>query len=689
MDWKPEPLDTSKVELPPLARELAERIARHVHDTWAKGRLDLGWRHGPVRSDAAKEHPSLVAYEKLSEEEKDFDRRTAGETLKALTALGYRIEPVAPVKVAGESDPALREVLAELEGSDHDLTSLLAVWRAHAHEKWAGSLDLYRKLAERFLGAGEPLLAHDVVTAGLAHAPRDMRLRQLLALSLARAGATRRAQEVLVSLRREEHPSDASLEETLGLLARTHKDLWRETEDASEAKRQLEAAHALYAEAFARTKGTWTGINAATTAVFLGKTEPARSLAREVRELAHKETSSYWTEATLGEAALILSEPGAALEHYGRAAALGGKNLADLSTTRRQARLLLERLGMDVTAVERHFPLPSVVAFAGAAADGPAEALRGAMARAVDEAKAGIGFATLATASDLVFLETLQERGLETHVVLADPPEETLARLAGVEKERSRGAIERATEVRVANPHGGVPGPVASEFVGRLVSGLAALRARALDTHLVSLVARRSGEGWSVERSVRPETPTARLGTREQRIVVLLFADAVGYSKLSEEQIPRFVEGFLAPISKLMEKAKKPPLARNTWGDALYLVFEDAQAAGEFALALRDWLAAQDPRSVGLPANLSLRIALHAGPAFPIHDPVIDADGFMGSHVSFAARIEPITPAGEVFASQSFAALAARAGGFACEYVGRVPFAKGYGTFPLYHVRRG
>ncbi len=312
------------------------------------------------------------------------------------------------------------------------------------------------------------------------------------------------------------------------------------------------------------------------------------------------------------------------------------------------------------------------------------------MTRALEETRAGIGFATLASPCDVLFLEALEEKGLETHVVLADPVEETLARIPASSRERCRRAIEKATEVRVANPHGGIPGPVASEFVARLVAGLAALRATALDTGLVSLAAQRRGEDWVVEKSHGPEiVPAGSRGAREQRIVVLLFADAVGYSKLSEEQIPRFVEGFLDPISKLMGKARKPPLARNTWGDALYLVFEDAQAAGDFALALRDWLAAHDPRSVGLPANLSLRIALHAGPVFPIHDPVIDADGFMGSHVSFAARIEPITPAGEVFASQSFAALAAPGSGFTCEYVGRVPFAKGYGTFPLYHVRRG
>ena len=58
--------------------------------------------------------------------------------------------------------------------------------------------------------------------------------------------------------------------------------------------------------------------------------------------------------------------------------------------------------------------------------------------------------------------------------------------------------------------------------------------------------------------------------------------------------------------------------------------------------------------------------------------------------VEFAARIEPITPPGQVYASQAFAALAAAQGvtEFTCDYVGQTPLAKGYGTFATYHVHR-
>ena len=65
-------------------------------------------------------------------------------------------------------------------------------------------------------------------------------------------------------------------------------------------------------------------------------------------------------------------------------------------------------------------------------------------------------------------------------------------------------------------------------------------------------------------------------------------------------------------------------------------------------------------------------------------------DNCIGTHVSHAARIEPVTPPGQVFASQAFAALSAaeRVRDFACHYVGQTALAKGHGIYPTYHVHR-
>ena len=89
--YEPTPIDTSDVELSEEIRELTELLARNIHDVYARGRLDEGWSYGPGRDDDRKENPSLVPYEELSESEKEYDRRTAMETLKTIVALGYRI----------------------------------------------------------------------------------------------------------------------------------------------------------------------------------------------------------------------------------------------------------------------------------------------------------------------------------------------------------------------------------------------------------------------------------------------------------------------------------------------------------------------------------------------------------------------------------------------------------------------
>lgn len=87
----PRPIDTSNVELPAELEPLMEAIAKNVHDVWAQNRIDDGWDYGPERDDTNKKHPGLVAYEKLDESEKEYDRATALETLKLIIKLGFKI----------------------------------------------------------------------------------------------------------------------------------------------------------------------------------------------------------------------------------------------------------------------------------------------------------------------------------------------------------------------------------------------------------------------------------------------------------------------------------------------------------------------------------------------------------------------------------------------------------------------
>lgn len=91
MNYFPKPLDTTNIVLSEQLQCLTERLAKNTHENWAQGRMDEGWVYGVERNDRLKQHPSLIPYEELPEAEKDYDRKTAMETLKVMIILGYNI----------------------------------------------------------------------------------------------------------------------------------------------------------------------------------------------------------------------------------------------------------------------------------------------------------------------------------------------------------------------------------------------------------------------------------------------------------------------------------------------------------------------------------------------------------------------------------------------------------------------
>jgi ryanodine receptor 2 len=90
--YQPKPLDTDIIELPEELEELLEQLAENTHEVWAAQRLKDGWRYGERRNDSERLHPCLVPYNELPEEEKEYDRNTTREVLKAILATGFSIE---------------------------------------------------------------------------------------------------------------------------------------------------------------------------------------------------------------------------------------------------------------------------------------------------------------------------------------------------------------------------------------------------------------------------------------------------------------------------------------------------------------------------------------------------------------------------------------------------------------------
>jgi class 3 adenylate cyclase/tetratricopeptide (TPR) repeat protein len=754
LDYKPAPFDASKIILSPEISELREMLARNAHENWAQLRMTDGWRYGLARDDARKEHPGLIPFEQLPESEREYDRQTALETIKTLLALGYTIEPPTsrnPSAVEHSSTAVANApggVLQLLKApAQQDLAALQILWRGHDPKVWARNAEAYNFAAEKILKLGEPLFGFDVVSEGIQHFPKNVRLRQLLALALARSGAVASANSILISLYEAGHRD----EETLGLLARTHKDLAREMPSASEAAHHLRQAYEYYVQAYKATGGYWSGINAATLALILDKREEADALAREVAaqcraQLAQTESpvDRYWLLSTLGEAALLLENLPEAEDWYRQAVELGRGNWGSLQSTRHNALLLLKHLGRNEDFVDRIFQFPSVVVFVGHMVDRPNRPtprfpppmeteVKRAIRQRLKELNAGFGYASVACGSDILFHEAILERNGESHIVL--PYEkgffiEDSVDIAGNPEWAARcdAIIARAMQVQEAAKRSQICGRVSYIFANLLLHGLASVHAGHLETKLVPMAVwdGRPGDGpdgtagtvgrWQQQGLEVDVIELQQILSQQSPIVVsnapasgthvarrssgttpefaseirgLLFADAHGFSELTDEQVPRFVQHFLGLAGRLASESSNKPLMKNTWGDGLYFVFASVGEAGEFALDLRDAVGKTDWPSKGLP-NINLRIGLHAGPVYSCTDPVTLRPSYIGANVSRAARIEPITPAGQVYASQAFAALAAAEDvkEFRCDYVGQTSMAKNYGTFPTYVVRR-
>jgi hypothetical protein len=89
--YVPKPINTENIELSASLLDLMEKLAANTHNVWSQARLSEGWTYGTKRDDTQKKHPGLIPYAQLPESEKEYDRRTASETLKAILKLGYTI----------------------------------------------------------------------------------------------------------------------------------------------------------------------------------------------------------------------------------------------------------------------------------------------------------------------------------------------------------------------------------------------------------------------------------------------------------------------------------------------------------------------------------------------------------------------------------------------------------------------
>ncbi len=685
------PIDTRNIKLPEELVQLTERVAANVHHRWVQQRLAEGWRSGAKRNDDTRESPLLVPYDQLNEQDKEYDRITALEAVKSILALGFGISPP-----TSNGPTELSEEMLKRWGSSQSVSELLSA-RRFVQEKNIADPRAYRILAHQLLRKGEPLIAYDVASDGLKLAEGDVRLLQLQALVLARSGATGPANRILAALWDSGHTDP----ETTGMLARTHKDLWLMLCDQCEGAEHLQKAHDLYKTGYENAcrigdinGGIYNGINAASTALLMGNNVTASKLAEAVSALCdRRDPPDYWSLASKAEAMLVRQDLESAERLYDEAAAVGAASSGDLSATRKQVRLLLTAIGRDPQSFDRCFPVPAIHIVRTVLRMPPAPKQHDELRRQAEAVvpKDGKHFLYVGVLSypDLAVVEAFLDGGHEVHVVLPVSPDgSAMADEQGVAPEKLRAVLDRCASVLVASWLRAKSSVVNTQYAELLRDGLALLHAQALDTELITEDLVRDGKVMRLAAAKIMATPPRPVAAAEERIRAILFADAANFSQLNEDQVETFSRDFLGTIAEVIDHSLHKPLSQKTWGDGLCFVFETLSDAGQFALELRDRIVSTDWAAKGLPKELNLRIALHAGPVFEIMDPVTERKDFTGVHVSRGARIEPKTPPGQVYASENFAAIAAaqRIMDFRCEYVGQLPLAKGYGTFRTYHV---
>jgi class 3 adenylate cyclase len=570
---------------------------------------------------------------------------------------------------------------------------------------------------------GELILAYDTAMRGLEAHPDDLWLKHRAVLLLAKAGATLRARVELERWGLSDHKET----EVAALEARIAKDEALAMPPGMRGALYDRAA-GLYQRVYLRGGGYYPGINLATLRLLAGNSVEGARVAGEVLELCKTaQDDPYYVAASRAEAHLVRGEIDAAKAALTEAATLTG-DLAARATTRRQLKLICAACSIDPAVLAPLDP-PVVMHYTGhmiAPPGGRGRFLAETEARVaaaidamLDKHTVGFGYGSLASGADILFAEALLGRGAEVHVVLPFDREEFKAVSVAPAKagwiERFEACLGQAHSVTYATDDRYLGHDQVFTYCSHVAMGLAVLRARFIEARAVQLAVwdgkpasgiagtaidvamwREQGGTCDVidcspatngdDRAI-PAAPAPASRSRELR--AMLFGDVKGFSKLTEAEVPAFVEHVLGAFGKVLERHGSAVLYANTWGDGIFVVLSEALDAARCAIELQAAMTGLDLPAVGLPPTLALRLGGHFGPVFEAQDPVQRYKNFFGAHVSRTARIEPVTPPGEVYVTEPFAArLALGNADFACDYVGQVPAAKGYGTMRMYNLRR-
>lgn len=603
----------------------------------------------------------------------------------------------------------------------------------------AEAIALIRSLVRR----GEYLAAYDVAEEVEHHAFEPAltelaktEIRYLQALALTRSGGLRRAAAeaaaLTASLPAELPPALA--EDIAALSARIAKEHALQAAPADRPPLAAAAAKA-YEEVYRRLGRSYAGVNTATLWQIAGRTDQARALARDVLTLVDRESAAitgpsdpgyYWAWATRAEALLILGDRDGAIAALKTAASTESDDHGAQATTRRQLRFLCPALGLDPAPLLEVLAQPEVIHFCGHMTAPPGKPSRfpaeqhatvAAQVRAkLQERHVGFAHGSLASGADIIIAEAALEIGAELHLVLPFAIDEFIA--ISVERggpgwtERFRKCLGHATSVTIASDSAYGGDDVLFAYAGQIAMGQALNRAASIDARAWQLAVfdgdpaydkagtahdmdqwKAAGGTTEVIRvtSTRPGGTAAPFIANSSRVIrSVLFGDFKGFSRLHDEHIKLFLATVMQPVAEVLDRYGEHVIVRNTWGDGLFLVLDNAVNGARCALDLQERLHDIDLAAAGLPADMGLRLGGHTAPLVPVYDPILRINMVMGRGLTRAARIEPRTPTGEVYVTTAFAALLRLEPGcgVTSEYVGHLTTAKNFETTPMHLLRR-
>lgn len=595
----------------------------------------------------------------------------------------------------------------------------------------------------------------------------DIYVKEIYSLTLLKTGSINESREVMLSMLsispdEEIDPESVknnkiiaeSSPEFLFRIGNIFKEMWQFTKDCTD----LEIAKEFYLLSFTAKKNIVSGIEAAWLLWAVGEDEDSIKIAEEVLTMLPQIglKASFDELVILAEAQILLKREEDACRIFEEAVKkIERKNFTKIVAVR-QKLFLLKEIGLKVPGkVFDILKPPVIVVFSGQMIDKPGKQIsvftnemedlvREVIVKNIEKLDAIISYSSASSGAEIIFLEEILKRGGEINIVLPFSNQDFMennVRYAGPRWEkRFEKLLKQAKTVTYAADDRYLGHDMLYRFSNQIMHGAAAIRANFLTTkpHLVVLWESREeypvgGPSDFIDQWTDIETlhlidfdeirekplPTDLViknpvkenneyhnytdTPSERMIKCMMFSDLSGYSKLQDEHIPPFID-FLQKLNYYIEQTKLPIESINTWGDAVFAIADDPITIANFGLFYCEIVNQLGLKYPEFPMPIKARISLHSGPVFKAVDPFIKKDNFYGGHINRAARLEPVTKVGQVFATQQFVSILhaeinklkseySQQGinyteKFATEYVGVISLAKNFGVQEVYHLRK-